>query len=146
LEYANEIAKRWNAESRSASGYVARFTLDDTYGARFEPRKVGASHHVELWVPPEELPRFNGHIFPPIVIVSAYFGGNFRGHVSAQYGLRGKDATARFVALARTLDYSGMDFRCEVAVNHVAVFVNYAFWMQGAFSNQGVTKTEQEQI
>ena len=74
LEYANEIAKRWNAESQSASGYVARFNLDDKYGARFEPQKVGGSHHVELWVPSEELSRFNEHILPPIVIVSAHFG------------------------------------------------------------------------
>ena len=35
LEYANEIAKKWNAESQSASGYVARFILDDAYGTRF---------------------------------------------------------------------------------------------------------------
>jgi len=76
----------------------------------------------------------------------SYIFSEFPLSVSAQYGLRGKDATAQFVALARTLDYSGMDFRCEVAVNHVAVFVNYAFWMQGAFSNQGVTKTEQERV
>ncbi len=144
LEYANEIAKKWNAESQSASGYVARFNLDDTYGARFEPQKVGGSHHVELWVPSEELSRFNEHILPPILIVSAHFGENFKGHVPSQFGLRGKDATAQFVALARTLDYSAMDFRCEISANHVTVFLNYGFWVQSAFSNQGITKADQE--
>jgi hypothetical protein len=146
LEYANEIAKRWNAESQSASGYVAKFNLDDKYGARFEPQKVGSSHHVELWVPSEELSRFNEHILPPILIVSAHFGENFKGRIPDQFGLRGKDATAQFVALARTLDYSAMDFRCEISANHVAVFLNYGFWVQSAFSNQGITKADQERV
>ena len=143
LEYANEIAKRWNSESQSASSYVARFTIDETYGARFEPQKVGGSHHVELWVPSEELSHFNEHISPPILIVSAHFGQNFKGHVPSQFGLREKDATAQFVALARTLDYSGMDFSCEISANHVAVFLNYGFWVQSHFSDQGITKVEQ---
>jgi len=146
LEYANEIAKQWNAANESASGYVARFTVDDRYAARFEPQKVGASHHVELWVPADELPRFNEHISAPIVIVSAHFGENFLGYIPTQFGLRGKDATAQFVALARTLDYSAMDFRCEIAANHVAVFLNYGFWMQSAFSSQGIAKVDQERV
>jgi len=146
LEYANEIAKRWNAESQSASGYVAKFNLDDKYSARFEPQKVGSSQHVELWVPSEELSRFNEHILPPILIVSAHFGENFKGRIPDQFGLRRKDATAQFVALARTLDYSAMDFRCEISANHVAIFLNYGFWAQRTFSGQGVTKADQERV
>jgi hypothetical protein len=130
----------------SASGYVAKFALDDTYGAQFQPQKVGSSHHVELWVPAEELARFNEHIAPPILIVSAHFGNNFKGHVPAQFGLKGKDATAQFVALSRTLGYSGMDVSCEVSANHVAVFLNYGFWVQSQFSNQGVAKADQERV
>ncbi|HEV2135077.1 MAG TPA: hypothetical protein VGR47_12635 [Terracidiphilus sp.] len=146
LEYANEIAKRWNAEGQTRSGYVAKFTVDDSYAAQFERRTVGASHHVELWVPAEELPRFNDHILPPIVIVSAHFGGDFHGYVPTQYGLRGKDASAQFVALARTLDYSPMDFRGEIAANHIAIFLNYGFWRQHAFSNEHITKAEHDRV
>jgi hypothetical protein len=146
LEYANEISQRWNAESQSASGYVAKFNLDDTYGAQFESQKVGASHHVELWIPAAELSSFNEHISPPIVIVSAHFGNSFRGYVPDRFGLQGKDATAQFVALARTLNYSGMDFRCEIAANHVAVFLNHGFWMLSTFSNEGIAKAEQERV
>lgn len=146
LEYADEIAKKWNAESQSASGYVAKFNLDDAYAGRFEPQKVGASHHLELWVPSEELSRFNEYILPPILIVSAHFGENFKGRIPDQFGLRGKDVTAQFVALARTLDYSAMDFRCEISANHVAVFLNYGFWVQSAFSNQSITKADQERV
>jgi hypothetical protein len=146
LEYANEIAKRWNVESSSASGYVARFNLDDAYASQFSPQKVGASHHIELWVPSEELSRFNEHILPPILVVSAHFGEKFKGHVPSQFGLRGKDAAAQFIALARTLNYSAMDFRCEISANHATVFLNYGFWVQSVFSNQGITKSDQERV
>lgn len=146
LEYANEIARRWNATSDLQSGYVARFDLDDAYATKFEPKKVGGVHHLELWVPAEELPQFNEHIFPPIVIISAYFAKNFKGYVPSQFGLQGKDATAQFTALARTLDYSAMDFRCEIAANHVAVFLNYAFWFQSSFAREGVNRAEQERV
>jgi hypothetical protein len=120
LEYANEIAQRWNAESGSASGYVAQFSLDDAYGARFAPQKVGAAHHVELWVPAAELSLFNNHISPPVMILGAYFGKSFRGYIPDRFGLQGKDATAQFVALGRMYDHSGMDFRSEIAANHLA--------------------------
>ena len=146
LDYANEIAKRWNAEGQSASGYVAKFGLDDLYGARFKPQKVGGSHHVEFWVPSQELPRFNEHICPPITIVSAYFGQNFKGIIPSKFGLRGKDATTQFVALARTLDYSAMDFQCEITANHATIFLNYPFWMQRVFLDQGIQKTEQDRV
>lgn len=146
LDYANEIAKKWNAKRESASGYVARFNLDDAYAGRFEPQKVGASHHIELWVPSDELSRFNEHILLPILIVSAHFGDNFTGHVLSQFGLRGKDATSQFIALARTLNYSVMDFRCEISANHVAIFLNYSFWVQATFSNDDITKADQERV
>jgi len=146
LQYADEIAKQWNAKIETGSGFVAQFTLDDAYGTRFEHRKVGASYHLEFWVPAEELPSFNDHIAPPIVVVSAYFGKNFQGFIPEQFGLRGKNAMAQFIALARTMDYSVMDFRCEIAANHVAIFLNYSFWKQSSFLNQGITNVEQERV
>jgi hypothetical protein len=91
LEYADQIARTWNAEGPSASGYVTSFNLDDTYGARFESRKVGGSHHLELWVPAEELSHFNEHILEPIAVVSAHFGQSFQGYIPARFGLQGKD-------------------------------------------------------
>ena len=36
---------------------------------------VGASWHVELWVPAEELDDFNGHIVGEIEVVATYVGG-----------------------------------------------------------------------
>lgn len=146
LEYANEIAKQWNAEGEFASGYIAKFTIDDKYCAQFETRRVGASRHVELWIPADELSRFNDHIAPPIVIINSYFCANFKGHVPTKFGLQGKDATSQFVSLAYSLGYSGMDFICEIAANHVAIFLNYSYWMQREFSDQGINKVEQERV
>jgi hypothetical protein len=146
LEYAIEIASRWNTESATGAGYVAKFTVDDVYAARFEPHKVGSSHHTELWVPAEELAEFNEHLIPPILIVNAHFKPTFQGCVPATLGLRGKDAIAQFAALAQTSKYSGMDFRCEIAANNVAVFLNYGFWAQTDFSSRGISKTEQDRV
>jgi hypothetical protein len=146
LQYAEEIAKGWNTKSASASGYVTKFSLDDTYVTRFERHQVGTVHHIELWVPAGELQRFNEHLLSPIVVIGAYFGETFRGYVPSRFGLRGKDATAQFVALARTLEFSAMDVRCEIAANHLAVFVNYAFWTQKEFSSHDIDKAEQDRV
>jgi hypothetical protein len=48
--------------------------------------------------------------------------------------------------MARTLDYSMMDFHCEIAANHVAIFLNYGNWAQRTFSDQGVGKADQERV
>ena len=32
----------------------------------------------------------------------------------------------------------GIRSRCELAANHIAVFLNYAYWTRGSFSEQGV--------
>ena len=51
-----------------------------------------------------------------------YFGIAFRGFIPDGFGLRGKDAVAQFVAMAKTWDDSRMDFICEVATNRKAVY------------------------
>jgi hypothetical protein len=146
LDYAVEIAERWNTKTSSASGYVAKFNVNDSYASNFETHQVGDSHHVELWIPAEELSNFNEHILPPILVVSAHFGNNFQEYVPTQFGLQGKNAIAQFVALAHTLNYSLMDFRCELGANHTAVFLNYSFWVRGTFGSHGITSAEQERV
>ena len=75
LEYAADIARKWNTEDQWGAGFVTRFTVDDAYAARFEAHRVGAATDVEFWVPAEELGEFNSHIAAPIVVVRAYFSG-----------------------------------------------------------------------
>jgi hypothetical protein len=137
-EYAAEIAEKWNAVGETKSGYVTRFKIDDNYGSRFEPKIVGTSRHQELWIPAEELAEFNKHIEDPIEIVSAYFGSDFQGYIPEKFGLRGKNARAQFVAFAKTLHYSLMDFYLEISTNNTMAFLNYAFWVATDFSAEGI--------
>lgn len=135
--YAWQIAKEWNTTSGTLGGFVTRFAVADEYAAKFERRVVGAREHEELWVPAEELAAFNQHIEGTIEVIAAYFGDGFSGHVPAQFGLKGKHAKEQFVALAQTLAYSSFDFSCEVAANHVAVFLGFFLWEQCDFSSDG---------
>jgi len=70
-EYATQIAERWNVPA-SGAGYVTAFEIDAAYVTRFEPRQVGASEHVELWVPADELEEFNAHIVGEIRVVRSF--------------------------------------------------------------------------
>lgn len=56
---------------------MLRFELEDDYARGFEPRAVGARRHRELWIPAEELERFNAHIVGPITLSAAFFGPRF---------------------------------------------------------------------
>lgn len=114
--YARGIAEDWNTKSGSLAGFVTRFAVNDLYVSRFKRQVVGTRRHEELWVPAEELHDFNRKIEGAIVVTSAHFGEGYQGHVPTQFGLRGMTATEQFVALAKTLPYSGMDFACEIAL------------------------------
>jgi hypothetical protein len=78
FEYAEQIAKRWNAKYNSvACGFVTKFEVRDDYVRRFEVQTVGARIHQELWVPAEELEEFNRNILGPITVEAAYYGEDF---------------------------------------------------------------------
>ena len=127
-EYAEEIARQWNTKSESMAGYVTQFEIDDEYGSQFEPQQVGTRVHRELWVPAESLGEFNTHIVGSIRLKAAHFGPEFVGSVPTQFLLRAKNAREQLEQLAAIREYSGMDFSCEIAANHEAVFVNFPFW------------------
>lgn len=69
--YVEEIAGKWNTKDADSGykGYVTRFEVDDEYIAAFSVQTVGASYHQELWIPAEELERFNNHIIGKIEII-----------------------------------------------------------------------------
>ena len=60
--YAQQIARDWNTKSDTYAGFVAEFEIEDAYINKFEKHIVGSSQHVELWIPAEELKRFNNNI------------------------------------------------------------------------------------
>ena len=136
--YATQIARDWNTKSGTKAGFVTKFSVGDDYASKFERRVVGAKEHEELWVPAEELTELNAHIEGRIEVTRAFFGDDYRGHVPDGFGLRGKTAREQLVALAKTLPYSGFDVICEMAANHVAVFLNFFFWEQMDFSADGI--------
>lgn len=78
-DYADQIARDWNAKSFPYAGFVTRFEIDDTYYLTFEVQTVGNKTHQELWVPSEELETFNQHIQGRIEVVASYYGEKYTG-------------------------------------------------------------------
>ncbi|MET0791633.1 MAG: hypothetical protein ABW061_08950 [Polyangiaceae bacterium] len=144
--YAGKIPKDWNMKSGSKAGFVTHFEIDDAYATRFERRIVGSQAHEELWVPAEELAEFNEHIVGAIRIVEAHFGEGYIGLVPDSFGLKGKTAHDQFVALTRTLLESGFDAVCEIAANHIAVFLNFCFWELEDFGSDGIDDSEHARV
>lgn len=69
--YACEIAGRWNTRG-GGTGYVLRFHVAADYLSRYEVQRAGARHHLEYWIPAEDLEAFNSAIVGPIVVVVKY--------------------------------------------------------------------------
>lgn len=128
FEYADQIAREWNAPSLHQAGYVTRFEVDAAYGSRFEAKQVGARMHRELWVPAEELGEFNRHIVGAIRVVSAHFGPAFEGCIPASGALQGLHATAQLATLGGLLERNRTEFVRELGAQPIAVRLNYPFW------------------
>ncbi len=60
FQYAEQIARDWNATTAPYAGFVTRFEVDQKYAENFEIHTVGGRIHQELWVPAEELPNSIG--------------------------------------------------------------------------------------
>ena len=75
-EYAEQIARDWNTKDERSGflGYVLEFDVDADYLSRFEIKKVGASGHLEYWIPAEGLQEFNRHIQGSIRIIAKFAG------------------------------------------------------------------------
>ncbi len=71
-KYACEIAEKWNTKTKDGRGYVTRFSVDDEYVVKFEVHTVGSHIHKELWIPAEELPTFNRHIYGRIEVIKEF--------------------------------------------------------------------------
>lgn len=139
-------ALHWNTKAGTHGGFVTRFVVDDVYVSRFERQVVGSREHEELWVPAEELAEFNSRIEGRIEVIGAHFGEGYRGEVPDAAGLRGRDAHEQFVVLAQTLAYSGFGVVLEMAVSHVAVFLNFVFWEREDFTADGFDRASRDEV
>ncbi|MBI3134564.1 MAG: ADP-ribosylation/crystallin J1 [Bacteroidetes bacterium] len=80
-EYACSIARDWNTndDANGSVGYVTMFEIPMEYFNSFEVQNVGARDHNELWVPADELEKFNEMIIGEITVVAAFYGDNYTG-------------------------------------------------------------------
>lgn len=74
FDYAEKIARDWNAigEGDASWGFVTEFDVDDDVAAAYPVQPAGGKAHSELWVPAEDLDRFNAAIIGRIRCVAAY--------------------------------------------------------------------------
>lgn len=80
-EYAEQIARDWNTRDEASGwvGIVTAFEVPTAYASQFQRRIVGGSQHEELWVPAEELFRFNRRIRGAIRILRVFYGNQYAG-------------------------------------------------------------------
>ncbi|HWJ64048.1 MAG TPA: hypothetical protein VNS19_18915 [Acidimicrobiales bacterium] len=71
--YAAKIARDWNVAA-SGVGYVTRFEVAVSTLQPYPVQEAGGGDHLELWVPAEELERFNDGIVGTIDVIGEYRG------------------------------------------------------------------------
>lgn len=81
FEYAAQIAEEWNTPSEFSGycGFVTAFDIDADYVSKFDVQNVGGFEHNELWIPAEELPKFNAHIVGKIEVLASFYGEKYVG-------------------------------------------------------------------
>jgi hypothetical protein len=69
--YATEITKDWNVPSYG-EGHVVAFEINDDFISTYKVEQVGLDHHLEYWIPAEDLIKFNNAIIGKIELVASY--------------------------------------------------------------------------
>lgn len=69
--YACDLASSWNVQDHGC-GFVARFRVLNEFADRYAVQKVGATHHLEWWIPAEDLSELNRNIAGPIEVIEAF--------------------------------------------------------------------------
>ena len=88
FEYARQIAEGWNTKHNNPPcGFVTRFEVQDEYIKQFEVQIVGSKENAELWIPAEELEKFNAKIIEQITIEAAYYGIGFTDEIDQKTNL-----------------------------------------------------------
>ncbi len=69
--YATQITKEWNIPSYGI-GHVLAFEVYDDFLSRYEVQKVGLDHHLEFWIPSEELEEMNRNLMGKIMLIHSF--------------------------------------------------------------------------
>lgn len=70
-QYAIDIASDWNVKA-SGYGCVTRFHVRKAFMDRYETQKVGGDHHLEWWIPAEDLDELNDNIVGKIEVIREF--------------------------------------------------------------------------
>ncbi|MCX8533297.1 ADP-ribosylation/crystallin J1 [Chryseobacterium luquanense] len=78
--YASEIAEKWNTRDEAGNylGFVTQFEILEEVVNQYPSQNVGARNHNELWVPAQELEKFNQAIVGNIEVTKVFIGNDFR--------------------------------------------------------------------
>jgi hypothetical protein len=147
-DYARQIASQWNVNDEASAycGFVTKFAISEKFLGKFEPKTVGASSHIEYWIPADQLKQLNLAIQGSVSVEEGFFGSAFLGHIPERFGLKGKNAIEQFVLLACSLDYSPMDFICEISANSKTIYLNFWFWLGHDFSIAGIDENRKATV
>ena len=69
--YATQITREWNVPTYGI-GHVLKFEVKDAFVSGYEVQKVGLDHHLELWIPAEQLEEMNQNIVGKIQLISTF--------------------------------------------------------------------------
>mgnify|MGYP001557351489 CR=1 FL=1 len=69
-KYAIELTQ-WNIKD-FGKGYVTSFQVNKDFMDKYKIECVGASHHLEWWIPAEELEELNENIVGEIEVIGEY--------------------------------------------------------------------------
>ncbi len=69
--YAREITQKWNVPEKGI-GYVTRFQVKKSFMDRYVQQQAGDKHHLEWWIPAEDLEELNDNLVGLIEVVGEY--------------------------------------------------------------------------
>ena len=69
--YAEQITREWNVPSYGV-GHVLKFDVSDIFLKKYQIEKVGMNHHLEYWIPAEDLEEMNNNIIGKIELINSF--------------------------------------------------------------------------
>ncbi|MEM9822313.1 MAG: hypothetical protein AAF985_14620 [Bacteroidota bacterium] len=70
--YAEQITREWNVPTYGV-GHVLQFEVEDSFLQKYDVQKVGLDHHVELWIPAEDLDEMHANMVGNIQLINSFF-------------------------------------------------------------------------
>ncbi len=129
FEYARQIATQWNLDDEFSgyAGFVTEFVVEDSYVSQFEVQNVGGALHNELWVPAEELSRFNTHIQGKIQLSGAFYGEKYQGKIEHTKHFVGLNAKEQLVLVENWVAQQ-KDLTALIQQDQIVIQTNITHW------------------